>query len=280
MFFVRAAQHDRPSGASEGGVRTGTAVTVEPLAEIAAFLALGAIFGFLGGLFGIGGGIIAIPILGIFFGLNEQVAQGTALVMIVPNATVGLWRYLRAVRIDLRIAGMLLLSALPFTYAGSRLATELPSNPLRFGFAVFLIALAGYLVWSTARLGTTRPRAPLPWPLAGILGAFTGLISGLFSIGGAIFSVPVLTTLFGLTQLAAQATALAFATPGTLLSLAVYGAAADIRWEIGIPLAIGGVSTVSFGVALARRLPDRSLRYLFAGFLLLCSAVLFLRTRA
>jgi hypothetical protein len=44
------------------------------------FVALGALCGFLGGLFGIGGATLAIPALGIIFGLTEQVAQGTALV--------------------------------------------------------------------------------------------------------------------------------------------------------------------------------------------------------
>jgi uncharacterized membrane protein YfcA len=44
-------------------------------------LALGAALGFLGGLFGIGGGIIVIPLLVLGFGLDQTVAQGTALVL-------------------------------------------------------------------------------------------------------------------------------------------------------------------------------------------------------
>ena len=49
------------------------------------FVVLGALFGFLGGLFGIGGATLAIPTLGIVFGMTEQVAQGTAVVMAIPN---------------------------------------------------------------------------------------------------------------------------------------------------------------------------------------------------
>ena len=55
------------------------------LQSVLIYLLLGLVFGYLGGLFGIGGGLIAIPVLGVFFGYSEQVAQGTALVMIVPN---------------------------------------------------------------------------------------------------------------------------------------------------------------------------------------------------
>jgi len=68
------------------------------------YLALGGVLGALGGLFGIGGGLIAIPVLALFFGLNQQHAQGTALVMVVPNVLVGLWDYARRGSVDRRVA--------------------------------------------------------------------------------------------------------------------------------------------------------------------------------
>ena len=243
------------------------------------FLALGAMFGFFGGLFGIGGGIVAIPILGIFFGLSEQLAQGTALVMVVPNALVGLWRYLTAVRIDWRLVAAIAVAAFPVTLVASRIATLVPSRDLRLAFAFFTVALAIFMAWRTATLGQAQPRAALAWPFGALLGAMTGALSGLFTIGGAIFAVPVLSGLFGLSQLAAQATALAFATPGVLLSLGVYAFAGDIDWAIGGPLAIGGVFGVPLGVTLARRLPDRLLRYAFVAFLLCCAVGLYVRVR-
>ena len=64
-------------------------------AQLVVFLVLGGVIGGLGGLFGIGGGLIAIPVLGVVFGLNQQHAQGTALVMVSPTVLVGLWHYAR-----------------------------------------------------------------------------------------------------------------------------------------------------------------------------------------
>ncbi|MGE8387103.1 MAG: TSUP family transporter, partial [Pseudomonas sp.] len=66
------------------------------------YIVLGAGLGTLGGLFGIGGGLIAIPALGVLFGLDQQLAQGTALVMVVPNVLLALWRYHQRNRIELR----------------------------------------------------------------------------------------------------------------------------------------------------------------------------------
>lgn len=56
-------------------------------------LGLGLLLGAVGGLLGIGGGLIAIPILAALYGMDQQLAQGTALVMILPNVLVGFWRY-------------------------------------------------------------------------------------------------------------------------------------------------------------------------------------------
>lgn len=78
--------------------------------------ALGAVSGLLGGLFGIGGGVIAIPLLGLLYGLHQQIAQGTVLVMVVPNVLFGFWGYRRRVGVDLRIATALALSAAISTY--------------------------------------------------------------------------------------------------------------------------------------------------------------------
>ena len=67
-------------------------------------LLLGVVLGVLGGLFGSGGGMVAIPVLGLLFGLDQMLAQGTALVMVVPNVLLALWRYHQRNRIDWRQA--------------------------------------------------------------------------------------------------------------------------------------------------------------------------------
>jgi uncharacterized membrane protein YfcA len=245
---------------------------LEHLAQLSAFFALGGVLGFMGGLFGIGGGLFAIPILSIFFGLNQQHAQGTALVMVAPNVLVGLWRYSRYNILDRRAAIMLGCSAFPLTYFGADIATHIPSDSLRRAFALFLFALA---VWMFARhyfaKGAERKFAA-PWPWTGCVGAAGGALSGIFSVGGAIMAVPLLTKFFGLTQTAAQGMALAMAVPITLVGLGTYTHAHDVDWIFGIPLAIGGCLFVAPGAKLAHMLAERTLGMLFAG-MLIASAI-------
>ena len=48
--------------------------------------------------------------------------------------------------------------------------------------------------------------------------------------------------------------------PGSLIALTTYARADRVNWSLGAPLALGGLSTISWGVACARRLPERVLR--------------------
>ena len=239
---------------------------------------LGVLFGYLGGLFGIGGGLVAIPVLGVFFGYSEQVAQGTALVMIVPNVLLGLWHYVRKVGLDTRLAVTLAVTAVPFTFAGAHFATVLPSAPLRIAFAIFIAAIAAQMAWRTfAPTGVHVPHR-YPWPLAGLVGAIGGTLSGFFSVGGAVFAVPAMSSLFGLSQVAAQGMGLALVAPGTIVSILTYAAARDVAWIPGLALALGGAISVPHGVNLAKRLPERVLRGLFAVLMLASAAGLVLRS--
>ena len=108
---------------------------------------------------GIGGGLFAIPVLGLAFGLDQQHAQGTSLVMVVPNVAVGLWNYAKRGSMDLRLGSALALGALPSTIVGARVATHLPSARLRVAFAVFTLIIAAVtLVRALVREGSPRWR--------------------------------------------------------------------------------------------------------------------------
>ena len=245
---------------------------------IAAAAALGAISGTLGGLFGIGGGVIAIPLLGILFGLHQQAAQGTTLLMVAPNVLFGFWRYRRRFGVDLRMAAVIAGSALVATYPAARFATGLDPHALRLAFAGFLAALASLIAYRTWRGASASPsRPPLAWGWTTVVGAVGGIVSGFFGVGGAFIAPPALTAFFGLRQAEAQGLALALVCPGTIVALATYAEAGQVDWRLGIPLALGGIAAISAGVGLAHRLPERRLRLGFCGLLLVTAALLALR---
>ena len=240
--------------------------------ELLEMLALGAALGFVGGLFGIGGGIIVIPLLVLGFGLDQAVAQGTALVMMVPNLLIGWWRYNQRHPVALKTALQIGVLACTTTWLVAHLATRLPSDLMRMVFALFLLLVSLRMLRPTTASSaatTTKPRDLRFMPLVGVLG---GSSMGLLGVGGGLVATPVLTGWFGQRQTVAQSLSLALVAPSSIIALMTYSGAHRVDWALGLPLAAGGLFTVSAGVALAHRLPERRMRVAFA-YMVLCAAV-------
>jgi hypothetical protein len=243
--------------------------------QIAGAGALGAVSGLFGGLFGIGGGVLAIPLLGLLYGLHQQMAQGTVLVMVVPNVLFGLWGYRRRVGIDLRMGATLAVTATISTYPAAHLATRLDPHGLRLAFAAFLAMLAALIAYRMRRAAAIRPaRPPFRWQWTAVVGIAGGIVSGLFGVGGAFIVPPALTAFFGLRQIEAQGLGLALVSPVMLVALFTYASAGEVDWSLGIPLALGGIAAIPAGVAAAYRLPERRLRLAFCALLFVTALLL------
>ncbi len=244
------------------------------IVDVLMYLLLGAAMGTLGGLFGIGGGLVAIPALGVLFGLDQQLAQGTALLMVLPNVLLALWRYNQRNRVSVRHALMLIVPSFTMSWLTSLWAVRVDPQSMRLGFVGFLFVLTLFnliqMVWRKGIASAELRHTRWLW----LLGLGSGVTAGLFGVGGGVIATPILTGLFGATQVAAQGLALALAAPSTTITLATYALHGHVDWMMGIPLAIGGLASISWGVALAHSLPERVLRSLFCGFLVICAIML------
>jgi len=224
-------------------------------------LPLGALLGFFGGLFGIGGGIIAIPVLALGFGLDQATAQGTALVMMVPNLLVGWWRYARHNPVSLPQAAAVAVVGSATTWGMAHFDQALDQGMLRTLFALFLLFVAGrMIVWRPVAEAAPVRRNQRLLPLVGLVG---GSSMGLLGVGGGLVATPLLTGWFGLRQRVAQSFALALVAPSSVFALGTYAQNQRVDWTMGIALAVGGTVTVAAGVSLAHRWPERTLRRAF-----------------
>ena len=232
-------------------------------------LGLGAGLGFLGGLFGIGGGIIAIPMLVVGFGMPQALAQGTVLVMMVPNLLVACWQYTK--RHPMPFSMILKIGAVgsATTWVIAQVATRANQTVLHLIFNLFLLTLGMRLMRSNrpqAIQPEHEPLAPRFMPLVGVVG---GACMGLLGVGGGLVATPLFTRWFRQKQVAAQGLSLGLVTPSALIALLSYSSEQQVNWRMGIALAVGGIFTVSAGVAVAHRLPEARMRLIFAVMLLL-----------
>ena len=90
---------------------------------------IGIVSGILGGLLGLGGAIVIIPALVIFLGYSQQLAQGTALIMMVlPVGALAAYQYYQKGFIDIQAALILGL----FFFVEDISAENLPHKYLNF----------------------------------------------------------------------------------------------------------------------------------------------------
>ncbi len=114
-------------------------------------LILGLVVGVLVGLMGIGGGIIVVPALVHLFGMDQHLAQGTSLFILLPPLGLGAAIvYWKKGLINLPAGLLCALGFLVGGYFGGLVAIDLPSNVLRALFGLFLM-FSALLLWRRSK---------------------------------------------------------------------------------------------------------------------------------
>jgi len=117
---------------------------------------LGLGVGVLVGLLGIGGGVVLVPAMVYLLHLDQHMAQGTSLFILLPPVGLGALReYWKQGQVDLRAGLLCALGMLLGGYAGSLVAFPIPSRILKGLFGCFLM-LAAILLWAKSYLETRQ----------------------------------------------------------------------------------------------------------------------------
>src|SRR5437867_10849215 len=114
---------------------------------ISIILLLGLVVGVLVGLLGIGGGVVLVPAIVYLLHVDQHLAQGTSLFILLPPTGLGALReYWKQGQVDLKAGILCALGMLLGAYAGSLIVLPMPSGNLKGLFGCFLM-LASLLLW-------------------------------------------------------------------------------------------------------------------------------------
>ena len=117
------------------------------IAEVLIALGVGLVAGSFAGMLGVGGGIVMVPSMVLFLGQQQQIAQGTSLLVIVATASAGTVANARRGLLDVRAALLLGAGGICGAVAGSLLAVDvLDESVLRRVFGVVVLLVAARLV--------------------------------------------------------------------------------------------------------------------------------------
>jgi uncharacterized membrane protein YfcA len=243
----------------------------------------GMISGVFAGLLGVGGGTIIVPALAFAFAaLNigddvaQHVAVASSLAIIIPTGIMSARSHNKRGAVDAEILKLWAPFVLTGCLIGGLMARYFTGDALRivFGILAFVIALNIVTPFQKRLMGHLKG-SPLTHRIAA---SIVGFLSALMGIGGGSFSVPTIAA-FGETMHKAVGTGAAigvFIAIGGTIGFVISG------WgEAGLPpLSLGYVNLIALvfvgafaaltapaGAALAHRLNQQTLKYVFAVFL-------------
>lgn len=108
--------------------------------EIVILLLIGLAAGLASGVLGIGGGIIIIPALVYLLNYSQKAAQGTSLGLLLPPiGLLAVINYYKAGYVNIKAAGLMIITFIIGSYFSSLIAVSLPENVVKKIFAVFLL---------------------------------------------------------------------------------------------------------------------------------------------
>ena len=139
------------------------------IAEFLPVLLLGVVAGVAGGMFGIGGGLIIVPALMLIFGLPIKTATGTSLfAMLWPVGILGVVEYWKSDELNPWYGAAIAVGLVAGMYFGARITLALSPMAMKRCYAVFLLVVGSYYVWTTlpgSPVDTQRPTVlPAPDP--------------------------------------------------------------------------------------------------------------------
>ncbi|MDR2830743.1 MAG: sulfite exporter TauE/SafE family protein [Methanobrevibacter sp.] len=250
-------------------------------------IVIGICTGFASGLLGVGGGFILTPTLFFLMMGNNvdsvsalKISLGTSLAIMSPVAVFSSYNHYKNSKFDIKLGLMLGCFGLIGGLIGGSVAVNSNSEVLRSILGVVLIVISLNMFFKKQKSQRKMINEDLKLDLknyfmGGILGLGIGFLSGLFSIGGGIFIIPILTLFLELDMIEAIKTSTIFISITAIGGLIPY-LLTNVNTDL-VPFLIGyvdifyllvvlsfSIPTSYFGVNLTYKINEKLLKKILA----------------
>lgn len=249
-------------------------------------LIFGALVGLSLGLTGGGGAIFAVPLLVYGQGIPAREAVAISLTAVGATAFIGFLHRWKLGEVEVRTGLLFALAGAVGAPIGTWLASRLPESALLLSFAA-LMAIVSARLWRQASRSVVADSVPPAEPprspscqrdasgaliltsrcavLLLIVGVLTGMLSGLFGVGGGFVIVPALVLFSGMSIHRAVGTSLMVISLVSVSAIASQlGAGRTIPLPVTSLFVAGGIAGLFAGQQVGRRLSGPALQKVFA----------------
>lgn len=265
------------------------------LIAVAAVL-LGVLVGVIAGMLGVGGGTVYLPVFRLAFGLSAIECTATSLFTIIPTSISGAIAHIRNGTCVPKLGIAMGVGGALTSWIGVRLAHISPSWAIMTAAALAIAysattmllkafampkgagVVSGKGAGSAGLRNSHVPKVPSfssrQLAMASGIGAVAGLASGYIGLGGGFLMVPMMVSFLRMPMKLTSGTSLIaimiLALPATVVQCML----GNVDYLIGIAVSCGAIPGALIGARLMKRLPERTLRFAFAGLLLVGAVML------
>ena len=239
-------------------------------------LVIGLTLGILGG----GGSILTVPILIYVLDFEAKKAIAMSLFIVGATAAVGSYRHWRAGNVNFSRALLLGISAFCGSFVGAKyIATYLTSTVQMTLFAVTMLSAALLMYRGRGYLEKTQESPPLTKPsFVIIMGICVGILTGIIGVGGGFLLVPVLVLGVKVPMREAIGTSLLIITMNTISGIIGYHGQFEYDWKFMAIFSSISIVGILIGSQFIQKVPQRTLKKVFAIFLLIMSVFILIKT--
>lgn len=261
---------------------------------------VGVVVGILSGMLGIGGGTILVPTFRLLFGMSPIMCTATSLFTIIPTSISGSISHIRhktcipSLGIAAGVGGALtsplgvwlahLSPAWAVMLAAALVIGWSAINMLMKAFKMKKVAPASLgepdssdkdaVLDSEQKKFPQVPRKQLFIGFA--IGLVAGVASGYVGLGGGFLMVPLMVSILGISMKQTSGTSLIAVILLAIPAAIEQGILGNIDYVLGSIVAAGSIPGALLGARFVRKVPERTLRFIFGGFLIVAAAVMML----
>lgn len=253
--------------------------------------------GIMSGMLGIGGGTVLVPVFRLAFGMDPLMSTATSLFTIIPTSVSGAVAHIRHKTCVPSLGIAAGLGGACTSPIGVWLAQLSPAWMVMVaaagivGYSAFTMVKKAWKMKpgqvapsSEAQTCADREEGTPPFSrlsvrhvLIGVgIGLGAGLASGYVGVGGGFIMVPLMVSLRGISMKLASGTSLIAVMILAIPAVIEQGILGNINYTAGIAIAVGSIPGAVLGARLVRLVPERTLRFVFGGFLIIAAGLMVL----
>ena len=239
------------------------------------------------GLTGGGGSILTVPILVYLLAKDPVIATGYSLFVLGTSSAFGAFRNIQKKMVNFSASLVFAIPALLSVFSTRKfLVPALPEKIFEVGGFVLTKDIAIMLFFAVLMLlasismirGNKKDKVEdlegkenINYPVLFVLGAFTGLVTGIVGAGGGFIIVPILVLLAKLPMKRAVATSLFIVAINSLIGFLGDVSNINIEWKFLLTFTSLAVVGIFIGIYLNRFIDGEKLKRAFGWFVLLMS---------